>query len=159
MVFNNLVHNYYTIIKHVQIVYRVSASQATRPQRSVGYSNEFLAFIYVYGHKQVLWKMHTWLEACRVDSLNLVSTQCQRNGKSMRNQSHWRPFFSFGTYVNTCMHKNVAYSTGAYMSACVCVCVGVRVCVCKEQTMLDIWHLTFCVWHWILWLQWLFTYS
>lgn len=109
----------------------------------------------VYGHKQVLWKMHTCLEARRVDSLNLVSTQCQCDGKSMRNQSHRRPFCSIGTYVNTyiCMHKNVPHNAGAY------VCVGVRVCacVCEEQTIVDIWHLTFCVWHWILWLQWLFT--
>lgn len=32
---------------------------------------------------------------------------------------------------------------------CVCVC-GVRVCLCKEQRVLDTWHLTFCVWHWNL---------
>lgn len=62
MVFNNLVHNYYTIIKHVQIVYRVSASQATRPQRSVGYSNEFLAFIYV----------HIWAQTSTMENAHMT---------------------------------------------------------------------------------------
>lgn len=92
----------------------------------------------------VLWKMHTCLEARRVDSLNLVSTQCQCDGKSMRNQSHRRPFCSIGTYVNTyiCMHKNVPHNAGAY------VCVGVRVCVrvCaknKQYLISDTWPFAF----------------